>query len=264
LLFASLSPSPAHGGGHIAQTLDAVSSPVDQAPNSLPWLLPQQPPPLPPIAFWIFAHPDDETLAAAAAMIESQQAGVRNVVVIVSSGENTITRQRLGLTNAQVKAARQAESTAALSLIGISDIRYVGLPEGTLTPQVISDLVDSLLKEGGKDALFRGHSPYDSYAGLQCGHMDHCAIGRGLLAAWQDGRINNLVFYRISHLFDGKRSATCLALTPAEQATKRQMADAYALYKPAIGRYGIAVQSVPGAWYKARTEPECTDLPVVG
>ena len=39
--------------------------------------------------YWVFAHPDDETISSAGAMYESQEAGNRNVLITVTDGETT-------------------------------------------------------------------------------------------------------------------------------------------------------------------------------
>lgn len=211
--------------------------------------------------YWIYAHPDDETLASAAAMMQSEEDGNRNVVVIISSGENTAVGPRLRLSKQQTSEAREKESRAALSNIDLEDIRYLKIPEGQITRELVREVIRSLISETNGKAVFRGHSPYDSYLGLPCGHVDHCVIGNALVDAWKEGEIGDLKLYRIGHLFNGPKGEVCRALTPAQLALKQKMKKEYALVNRSQGRYGIAAQSVPGAWYQADRQPECFDLP---
>lgn len=215
----------------------------------------------PPTVYWIFAHPDDETLAAAAAIMQSEADGNRNVVVIISSGENTVVRNWYGLTRQQTSTARQEESKAGLSFIELEDVRYLGIPEGQIGKDFVRDLIRGLISETQGDAIFRGHSPYDSYVGLRCGHPDHCVIGQALVDAWRDEEIKDLRLYRISHLMGGAYGEKCDNLNSSQWTTKQNMRREYARIDKKVGRYGIAGQSVPGAWYQTARQPECYDLP---
>ena len=92
----------------VALYADATVTPVPPTPTPVP----PTPTPIPfqTTVYWLYAHPDDESLAPGAAIREAQWAGHRNVVVIFSSGENTAVRTQLGLTRDQTIASRQAET----------------------------------------------------------------------------------------------------------------------------------------------------------
>jgi LmbE family N-acetylglucosaminyl deacetylase len=222
-------------------------------------------PPSPPklTVYWLFAHPDDESLAAGGALYELQNAGVRNVVIIFSTGENTLVRRRLGLTLEQTVASRRAETREAMASIGLSEVIFLDIPDGQVTVAKVRSVIDDILMHSEGLATFRGHSPYDTYLGLTCGHVDHCAVGQALVAAWRDGLIRDpdVRLYREGQLFNGAASGACAQLSAEAMATKRKMRTAYARYDKAAGRYAIGSQSVPASWVATATKPECYDLP---
>jgi LmbE family N-acetylglucosaminyl deacetylase len=212
--------------------------------------------------FWIFAHPDDETLAAGGALSTSQAEGHRNVVVIVSSGEHTRVRDRLSLTREEVVTSRRLEATQALKSIGVEDVRFLGIPEGKITSSQMEGLIYHLLAEiVDGEVAFRGHSPYDEYLGLACGHVDHCIIGKALLSAWQSGVVGDLRLYRIAHLFDEPPTGECSDLTPEQWLAKKDMLEAYRVEDHDGSRFAIGEHSVPVALERAGFMPECYDLP---
>jgi LmbE family N-acetylglucosaminyl deacetylase len=238
--------------------------PAPPAPTTTP--LPPSPTAAPPVPlqttiYWLFAHPDDESLAAGAALRQAQIAGHRNVVVIFSSGEMTAVRKQLGLTRDQTVASRQAETVQSMAAIGVTDVRFLGIPEGQISIETVRRVIDEILATETGPLWFRGHSPYDHYLGLPCGHQDHCAIANALLQEYQEGRVKYVEFYRIGQLFGEAREGTCYALTADEKAAKARMRAAYAYNNWSQGRFGIGARSVPGAWAATATQPECEDVP---
>jgi LmbE family N-acetylglucosaminyl deacetylase len=252
----------------MALYMDATPTPIPPSPTPVPPTPAPVPPtptpvPLQTTIYWLFAHPDDESLAAGAAIRAAQWAGHRNVVVVFSSGENTAVRRQLGLTREQTIASREAETREAMAAIGVIDVRFLGIPEGQITIQTVRNVIGAIVdsEKGPEPIWFRGHSPYDRYLGLPCGHMDHCAVANGLLEEWHAGLVQDLLFYRIGHLFGEARSGECHTLTRDEAAAKARMRTAYAYINIRQGRFGIGGRSVPTAWANATNRPECTDAP---
>jgi LmbE family N-acetylglucosaminyl deacetylase len=245
----------------MALYVDATMTPVPPTPTPIPPT--PTPVPLRTTIYWLFAHPDDESLAAGAAIREAQGAGHRNVVVVFSSGENTVVRRQLGLSREQTIASREAETREAMASIGVTDVRFLGIPEGQITVQTVRNVITAIREseQGPEPLWFRGHSPYDRYLGLQCGHMDHCAVANALLEEWRAGTITDLLFYRIGHLFGEARAGECHTLTRDEAAAKARMRSAYAYNNWAQGRFGIGGRSVPTAWAATATRPECAEVP---
>lgn len=249
------------------------SQPVSAEPSSILTLLPTleptpilSPTPEPTkeqaTVYWIFAHPDDETLAAVGAIYDSQKAGNKNVVIIVTDGESTAVGPRLGLSLKQVAVAREKEATAALGVIGIKPI-FLREPDAGVYVQVgfVENEIKKLAEETPGTVLFRGHSTNDPYRGLPHGHPDHYAVAMALEAEYKNGEIKNLEEYTVGQFAGTKPHGTCVFLSKQDMIIKQEMRKQYALIDPKIGRYGIAVRSVPAMWEKTTSEPECYTTP---
>ena len=208
--------------------------------------------------YWIYAHPDDETISSAGAMYASQKAGNRNVLVFVTDGETTGVGPELKLSLTQIAAARDKEGTAALAVIGIVPV-FLHEPDtgGGVQQSFVEQEIEQLASETKGPVVFEGLSPNDAYAGLPHGHPDHYAVARALQAEFNKGVIHNLVFRNLSNFSNGKRYGTCEFLSAGEMKTKQAMRAAYAYVNVPIGRYGIAGKSVGLMWRKTTTEPEC-------
>jgi LmbE family N-acetylglucosaminyl deacetylase len=208
--------------------------------------------------YWVFAHPDDETISSAGAMYESQEAGNRNVLITLTDGETTSVGKRLGLNDEQVAAARDKEATAALAVIGIVPV-FLHEPEtgGGVQLSFVEREIAKLASETTGTVVFEGLSPNDAYRGLPHGDVDHYTVARALLAEFNKGVIKNLVWRHLANFAGGRRYGTCEFLSSAAMKAKQEMRAAYAYVNPSIGRYGIAGQSVAAFWRRTKTEPEC-------
>lgn len=122
-------------------------------------------------------HPDDETLGLGATAAQLIESGVEVQVVSVSDGgaaqPGASPSQRTHL-----EAIRRDELLRATSILGISSVVSLGLPDGELTTH--QDELTEVLTE-----ILRGVAP-----GTWCaaswrgdGHPDHEAVGRAAAAA---------------------------------------------------------------------------------
>ncbi|MBI3282649.1 hypothetical protein HYZ70_01060, partial [Candidatus Curtissbacteria bacterium] len=141
------------------------------------------------------------------------------------------------------------------------DVRFMGIPDGAVTVEFTRQVIHNLAGENEGEASFVGHAPKDSYAGFNCGHPDHCAVATALTQAHSEGQIKGLKLYRIGQLMGGAQAGTCQQLTSDQMAAKQAMRTQYTIVRTGEGRYGIAGQSVPGAWAATRSKPECFDNP---
>jgi LmbE family N-acetylglucosaminyl deacetylase len=160
--------------------------------------------------YWVFAHPDDETLAAAGALQKRQIDGQRNVVVFLTDGPLTSVRSVLWPTlenddrtrQQKCRQARILESTAALAVQGVESENIVrfGYAEGQFT---VADVKTKLLKlahDSANRLRFNGHSPCDTYGSNLGGHEDHRKIAKALYELYAQKAISDVGFYRIGHL----------------------------------------------------------------
>lgn len=130
----------------------------------------------------IFAHPDDETFAAGAALARSAAAGVAIHLLCAtdgdagrSSGVEAPSREALG-------RLRRAELHAAAAVLGIRSVHALGLPDGGL-PQVDHDaLIGAIVR------FIRQHRPQVVLTfgpeGAPNAHRDHKVISRLATAAY--------------------------------------------------------------------------------
>jgi len=237
----------------------------EQTPTTRPTPTPEPTPlPTPTVnedhatVYWVFAHPDDETISSAGAMYESQEAGNRNVLITLTDGETTRVGSQLGLSLKQVAAAREKEATAALAVVGIVPV-FLHEPEtgGGVQVEFVEREIAKLASETKGTVIFEGLGPDDAYLGLPHGDPDHYTVARALLAEFNRGVIKNLVFRHLANFSNGRRYGTCEFLSSAAMKAKQEMRAAYAYVNPSIGRYGIAGRSVRSMWLKTTAEPEC-------
>jgi LmbE family N-acetylglucosaminyl deacetylase len=163
--------------------------------------------------YWVFAHPDDEALAAAAAINRSQLEGNQNYVVLLSEGPLSSVRFVLWpeLVNddaaSQIKCAeaRITESNAALSKLGLSNenILRLGFNEGQFSVSDVKESLRSLVKDSNDPIAFRTHSPCDIYGSGLGGHTDHRKLAKAIYELYVSEDVSDVAFFRIGHLDGG-------------------------------------------------------------
>ena len=148
------------------------------------WLATFQRGPLPPLnlaecrrLIVVAPHPDDETLGMGAMTTQLVASGVEVRVVSVSDGGaahvNATTADRL-----RMEATRKHELHRAASILGVSAIASLGLPDGELADheENLADSLTEILDDAGPGtwcaATWRGD-----------GHPDHEAVGHAAAAA---------------------------------------------------------------------------------
>jgi LmbE family N-acetylglucosaminyl deacetylase len=87
-------------------------------------------------------HPDDETIGCGVLMARRRRAGRPVTVVVVSDGGTSHHSARL--TSGEIGRLRRQESLAACSLLGVTDVRFLGFDEERLrAPR--QDLMEQLM-----------------------------------------------------------------------------------------------------------------------
>jgi LmbE family N-acetylglucosaminyl deacetylase len=133
-------------------------------------------------ALAVVAHPDDMEYGAAAAV--ARWTGQRRWVgyVLVTDGEAGIET----MPPEEAAPLRRAEQVASCEVVGVTDVEFLGLPDGTL--------VEDLALRAELAAAVRRHRPdvvlsinfRESWGGSSWNHADHRAVGRSLLDAVRD------------------------------------------------------------------------------
>jgi LmbE family N-acetylglucosaminyl deacetylase len=135
----------------------------------------------------INAHPDDVDFSAAGTVALWTDAGIEVTYCIVTDGDagghdESVPRHEIG-------PMRRAEQTAAAKCVGVSDLRFLGYPDGRVeaTLGLRRDLA-RVIRQVRPDRLLCP-SPERNYARMPASHPDHRAVGSAALdAVYPDAR----------------------------------------------------------------------------
>jgi LmbE family N-acetylglucosaminyl deacetylase len=135
----------------------------------------------------VVAHPDDVDFSAAATIAGWTDAGIEVVYCLVTDGDAG------GYDEAMPRDAmarlRRAEQAAAAKCVGVSELRFLGYPDGQLEPSL--DLRKDLarvIRQVRPDRVLTS-SPERNYARIGASHPDHRAVGAAALdAVYPDAR----------------------------------------------------------------------------
>jgi LmbE family N-acetylglucosaminyl deacetylase len=128
----------------------------------------------------VTAHPDDVDFGAAGTVAAWTQAGVEVAYCIVTSGDaggyDDTPRERMA-------PLREAEQRAAAKEVGVSDVRFLGYPDGRLTPslELRRDISREIRRVRPGRVLTA--SPEIWWRRLGASHPDHRAVGEATVAA---------------------------------------------------------------------------------
>lgn len=87
---------------------------------------------IPKRAMFIYAHPDDIEFAAGGTAAKWRRAGSEITYVLITDG--SIGTDDVSLTQAQLAAIRQEEQLAAAAAAGVTQVEFLGYPDGRLEP----------------------------------------------------------------------------------------------------------------------------------
>jgi len=132
----------------------------------------------------IAPHSDDETFGCGGTLALLRQKACHIKVVIVTDGSQG---DPLNYTNGEVVNCRKAESIAALKLLDIDDIVFLGEADGNFryTPTIAEQLT-SILDTFVADWLF--------IPSVLDYHRDHIAVSLSVLSVWQQRGFRERVF----------------------------------------------------------------------
>jgi len=128
----------------------------------------------------VTAHPDDVDFGAAGTVAAWTAAGIEVAYCICTSGDaggfDATPRHEMA-------ALREAEQRAAAKEVGVSDVRFLGYPDGQLTPslELRRDISREIRRVRPQRVLIP--SPEIWWRRLPASHPDHRAAGEAALAA---------------------------------------------------------------------------------
>jgi len=135
----------------------------------------------------IAAHPDDVDFGTAASVATWTDAGLEVIYCIVTDGDAGGSDR--SVSRADMAVIRRAEQTAAAKCVGVSDLRFLGYPDGRVeaTLALRRDLARVIRQvQPGRVVC---PSPERNYARPGASHPDHRAVGSAAMdAVYPDAR----------------------------------------------------------------------------
>lgn len=148
----------------------------------------EQPPEFEPLAEdWqralvVVAHPDDMEYGGAAAIARFTGQGKQVAYTLLTSGEAGID----GLTPEDCAPLREAEQRAACAAVGVTDVEFLGFPDGTLEYGLpLRHAIAAAIRRHRPDIVITTNFR-ETYGGVMLNQADHIAGGRATLDAARD------------------------------------------------------------------------------
>lgn len=140
----------------------------------------------------VAAHPDDLDFGCAGTTATLTAAGHRVVYCLVTDGQaggfdNTISRQRM----AQI---RQEEQTAAAKVVGVTELHFLGFPDGSVEVNLaLRKAISRIIRIARPDVVVT-QRPVRNLDSVYGSHPDHTATGEATLCAVYPDARNEFAF----------------------------------------------------------------------
>ncbi len=128
----------------------------------------------------VLAHPDDVDFGSAGTVAGWTAAGTEVTYCIVTDGDaggfDDTPREQMG-------PLRQAEQRAAAAAVGVSDVRFLGYPDGRLVVSIeLRRDISRVIRQRRPQRLMM-QSPERNWERIYSSHPDHLAAGEAAIAA---------------------------------------------------------------------------------
>jgi LmbE family N-acetylglucosaminyl deacetylase len=135
----------------------------------------------------ITAHPDDVDFGMAGTVATWTDAGIEVTYCVATNGDAGGSDP--SVSRADMVTLRQAEQTAAAKCVGVSDLRFLGYPDGRVEPSIgLRRDIARVIRQVRPDRV-ACQSPERNYARIPASHPDHRAVGSAALdAVYPDAR----------------------------------------------------------------------------
>ena len=138
-------------------------------------------------ALAVVAHPDDIDFGAAGTIATLTSLGVEVSYCLVTSGDaggDASTH-----TKAERAVIRETEQTAAAAVVGVTDLHFLGWPDGEVEPTLALRKEISRVIRITKPDLIICQSPERNWERIYASHPDHLAAGEATMrAVYPDSR----------------------------------------------------------------------------
>jgi len=129
----------------------------------------------------VTAHPDDVDFGAAGTVAAWTKAGIEVVYCVVTDGDAG--GFDASVSRADMRRIRHAEQRAAAEAVGVTDVRFLGYPDGRLyvTHELRRD-ISRVIRQVRPDRVVT-QSPERAWTRIAASHPDHLAAGEAAVAA---------------------------------------------------------------------------------
>jgi LmbE family N-acetylglucosaminyl deacetylase len=150
-------------------------------------------------ALVVCAHPDDVDFGAAGTVAALTAAGTTVSYCLATSGEAG--SDHLPIAADELRALREKEQSEAASRVGVSDLTFLGFPDGQLEATVaLRGAITAAIRRSRPDVVIT-QSPERLLERIFASHPDHLAAGEATLCAVYPDSRNPRAFPE--HLADG-------------------------------------------------------------
>ena len=134
----------------------------------------------PDAALVVVAHPDDIDFGVAGTAARLVQAGARVTYCLVTSGDAGAPEE---LARHEVAAIREGEQRAAAAAVGVTDVRFLGLPDGRLVADMSLRSEITRVIRDVRPGVVITQNPQRNWDRIYASHPDHLAVGEATIAA---------------------------------------------------------------------------------
>ncbi|HEU0132475.1 MAG TPA: PIG-L deacetylase family protein [Mycobacteriales bacterium] len=129
----------------------------------------------------VTAHPDDVDFGSAGTVATWTKAGYEVTYCVVTNGDAGGFDP--DVPRSEIAGIRQAEQRAAAAEVGVTDVRFLGYPDGrvTVTIELRRDISRVIRQVRPQRVLTQ--SPQRNYERIYASHPDHLAVGEATLCA---------------------------------------------------------------------------------
>jgi len=128
----------------------------------------------------IVAHPDDIDFGVAGTAAVLTSAGSTVTYALCTSGEAGIPED---MPRDELKALRENEQRAAAEAVGVSDVRFLGMRDGHLEPNLeLRKVISRVIRQVRPDVVI-AQTPERRYDRIFGSHPDHLACAEATIAA---------------------------------------------------------------------------------
>jgi LmbE family N-acetylglucosaminyl deacetylase len=143
--------------------------------------------PAPASVLVVCAHPDDVDFGAAGTVAALTAAGSTVSYCLVTSGEAG--SDHLPIDADELRALREKEQTEAASRVGVTDLTFLGFPDGQVEATIaLREAITAVIRRTRPEVVI-SQSPDRNYDRIYASHPDHLAAGEATLrAVYPDAR----------------------------------------------------------------------------